>query len=99
VAENRQLGGGFQYDGRGHATFTGELRLQQEFADPRIATRIGLGALFDVAPQWAAGPSVSAGGGFEFLPGWRLAGDLRVGLLFGAFRTMLGAELNVAYLF
>jgi hypothetical protein len=99
VGENRQLGGGLLYDGRGHATLAGEFRWQQDFADPRIVTRLTLGALMDVSPNWALGPSVGAGGGFEFRPGWRVGADLRVGLLFGALRTMLAAEANVAYLF
>lgn len=99
VAENRQAGGGLTVDGGGRTTLFGDYRIQQDFADPRVTTRLMLGAVMDAWPTFGLGARAGAGAGFEAFPGLRCGVDLGVVLTAVHFRLGLDLLASVAYMF
>ena len=99
IAENRQAGGGVMVDGAGRSTLFGDYRLQQDFADPRVTTRLMLGAVMDMWPKFGLGARAGAGVGFELVPGLRGGVDLGVTVTAIHFRLGLDLLVALAYMF
>ena len=99
VGENRLAGGGLMVNGGVQVALFGEYRWQQDFADPRVTTRLGAGAMMLAWPDFGLGGRVSAGGGYEFVPGWRAGIDAALSVT--VIHFLFGVELlgTISYLF
>ncbi len=99
VAENRQLGGAVWWDTQGDVRVHGAMRFISDFVGSPISTRLELGIVADVQPQFSIGPRVAVGLADELAPGWSVGGELGAAFLFVHFAAVLDASATIAFMF